>query len=115
MASSGQSLHQNEPYPEGHMKDLNTIFLKLRIVDSTGHFRNIHFPFYIETDTATAVASEMVQMLDLSDQDVTAIAEMINSEIRTYITDWEPRENVDTTDSETSGALDGTPLLISRL
>ncbi|GAA0156908.1 non-receptor serine/threonine protein kinase [Lithospermum erythrorhizon] len=138
--TSGQSLHQNEPYPdesgeqivnhndsilesgrdftvEGQMKDLNTIFLKLRIADSTGHFRNIHFPFDIEADTATAVASEMVEELDLSDQDVTAIAEMINSEIRTYITDWEPRENVDTTvagdlaasDSETSGALDGTP------
>ncbi|XP_059657184.1 probable serine/threonine-protein kinase WNK3 [Cornus florida] len=77
---------------QGQRKYLNTIFLKLRIADSTGHFRNIHFPFDIEVDTAIAVASEMVEELDLSDQDVSTIAEMIDSEIRTYIPDWAPKE-----------------------
>ncbi|KAG9134319.1 hypothetical protein Leryth_026192 [Lithospermum erythrorhizon] len=95
---------------EGHRKDLNTIFLKLRIADSTGNFRNIHFPFDIEADTATAVASEMVEELDLTDQDVTAIAEMITTEIRSYITDWEPRENADTIVSGDLATSDnGTP------
>ncbi|MCD7451639.1 Serine/threonine-protein kinase wnk3 [Datura stramonium] len=78
---------------QGQRKDLNTVFLKLRITDSTGHIRNIHFPFDIEVDTANAVASEMVEELDLTDQDVSAIAEMIDSEIRSYIPDWAPREN----------------------
>ncbi|XWS51305.1 hypothetical protein CRYUN_Cryun12cG0165500 [Craigia yunnanensis] len=77
---------------QGQRKDLNTIFLKLRIEDSTGHIRNIHFPFDIGADTATAVASEMVEELDLTDQDVSTIAEMIESKIRSHIPDWVPRE-----------------------
>lgn len=77
---------------QGQRKDVHTIFLKLRIADSSGHYRNIHFPFDIEADTAIAVASEMVEELDLTDQDVSTIAEMIDSEIRSHIPDWEPRE-----------------------
>ncbi|KAF2293263.1 hypothetical protein GH714_040632 [Hevea brasiliensis] len=73
---------------QGQMKDVNTIFLKLRIADSTGHIRNIHFPFDIEVDTAIAVASEMVEELDLTDQDVSTIAAMIDSEIQSHIPNW---------------------------
>lgn len=73
---------------QGQRKDVNTIFLKLRIADSSGHFRNIHFPFDIEVDTAIAVASEMVEELDLTDQDVSAIAAMIDDEIRSHIPGW---------------------------
>ncbi|XP_055825704.1 probable serine/threonine-protein kinase WNK3 [Solanum dulcamara] len=97
-SDSGRS--PQDPVPEGsrdftvqgQRKDLNTIFLKLRITDSTGHIRNIHFPFDIEVDTANAVASEMVEELDLTDQDVSAIADMIDSEIRSYIPDWAPKQ-----------------------
>ncbi|XP_052886835.1 probable serine/threonine-protein kinase WNK3 [Gossypium arboreum] len=77
---------------QGQRKDVNTIFLKLRITDSTGQIRNIHFPFDIEADTATAVASEMVEELDLTDQDVPTISEMIESEIRSHIPNWVPNE-----------------------
>ncbi|KAJ6882315.1 serine/threonine-protein kinase WNK3 isoform X1 [Populus alba x Populus x berolinensis] len=73
---------------QGQRKDINTIFLKLRIADSTGHIRNIHFPFDVEVDTAIAVASEMVEELDLTDQDVSTIAAMIDSEIRSHIPGW---------------------------
>ncbi|XP_022994588.1 probable serine/threonine-protein kinase WNK3 [Cucurbita maxima] len=72
----------------GQRKDVNKIFLKLRIADSMGNFRNIHFPFDIEADTSISVASEMVEELDLSDQDVSTISEMIETEIRSYIPDW---------------------------
>ncbi|GAB2289458.1 Serine/threonine-protein kinase wnk3 [Dionaea muscipula] len=78
---------------QGEWRDVNTIFIKLKIADSTGHVRNIHFPFDIEADTSIAVASEMVHELDLTDQDVTIIAEMIDSEIRSHIPDWSPRES----------------------
>lgn len=44
-------------------------------------------------DTAAAVASEMVEELDLTDQDVSTIAEMIDAEIRSYIPDWSPQGN----------------------
>lgn len=57
-----------------------------------GHFRNIHFPFDTEFDTALTVAREMVEELDLTDQDVSTIASMIDSEIRSYIPDWAPVE-----------------------
>lgn len=57
-----------------------------------GHIRNIHFPFDIDVETALAVASEMVEQLDLTDQDVSAIAKMIESEIRLHIPDWAPTE-----------------------
>ncbi|KAE8736283.1 putative serine/threonine-protein kinase WNK1 [Hibiscus syriacus] len=77
---------------QGQRNDVNTIFLKLRISDSTGHIRNIHFPFDIEADTVTAVAREMVEELDLTDQDVPTISEMIESEIRSHIPDWVPKE-----------------------
>ncbi|XP_028765134.1 probable serine/threonine-protein kinase WNK3 isoform X1 [Neltuma alba] len=77
---------------EGQRRDVNTIFLKLRIADSSGHIRNIHFPFDVEADTAIAVASEMVEELELTDQDVTNIAEMIDTEIRYLIPDWNPNE-----------------------
>ncbi|PIA51648.1 hypothetical protein AQUCO_01100485v1 [Aquilegia coerulea] len=80
---------------EGQMKDVNTIFLKLRIADSSGHVRNIHFPFDVEVDTAFSVASEMVAELDLTDQDVTTIAEMIDSEIQTHIPEWESRRTLE--------------------
>ncbi|KAK1290085.1 putative serine/threonine-protein kinase WNK2 [Acorus calamus] len=73
---------------QGQRKDSNTIFLKLRIADSSGHIHNIHFPFDIDADTAISVATEMVAELDLTDQDVTDIAAMIDSEIQTYIPEW---------------------------
>ncbi|KAL2482523.1 putative serine/threonine-protein kinase WNK3 [Forsythia ovata] len=93
--------HLMTPIPEGsrdfmvqgQRKDHNTIFLKLRIADSSGHIRNIHFPFDIEMDTSTSVASEMVEELDLTDHDVSVIAAMIDSEIQSHIPDWAPREN----------------------
>ncbi|KAJ6676605.1 SERINE/THREONINE-PROTEIN KINASE WNK WITH NO LYSINE -RELATED [Salix viminalis] len=88
----------------GQRKDINTIFLKLRIADSTGHSRNIHFPFDVEVDTAIAVASEMVEELDVTDQDVSTIADMIDSEIRSHIPDWASNnvspENVAAEDAE---------------
>ncbi|KAK1373876.1 Non-specific serine/threonine protein kinase [Heracleum sosnowskyi] len=77
---------------QGQRKDLNTVFLKLRIVDSTGQIRNIHFPFDIEVDTSAAVASEMVEELDLTDHDASVISEMIDTEIRTYIPEWAAEE-----------------------
>lgn len=75
---------------EGQRKDINTIFLKLRIADSTGQVHNIHFPFDIEVDTSISVAAEMVAELDLTDQDVMTIADMIETEIQVHFPDWAP-------------------------
>nr|PNR59572.1 hypothetical protein PHYPA_002363 [Physcomitrium patens] len=80
---------------KGKRKDDVTIFLRVRIADHDGHSRNIHFPFDIEGDTAMCVASEMVEELDLSNQDVTTIAEMIDAEILALVPEWRPGVAVD--------------------
>jgi WNK lysine deficient protein kinase len=122
---------------ESQRKDLNTIFLKLRIADSTGiyggiwfnyhhvdslllvlytfvslqcagHAQNIHFPFDIEADTSISVATEMVVQLDLTDQDVTAIADMIDAEIRSHIPDWSFDESIDNQGDEVADSETGS-------
>jgi len=55
----------------------------------TGRVRNIYFPFDIEMDTAISVATEMVAELDITDQDVTSIADMIDGEIASLVPEWQ--------------------------
>lgn len=69
----------NEFRIQGQKNDDNSFSLTLRITDTSGHVRNIHFPFYPNTDTALSIASEMVEQLDLSNKDVDIIAELIDS------------------------------------
>ncbi|XP_048225727.1 serine/threonine-protein kinase WNK1 isoform X2 [Ricinus communis] len=73
---------------KGKRRDDGGIFLRLRIADKDGRIRNIYFPFDIETDTALTVATEMVAELDITDQDVTKIAEMIDEEIASLVPEW---------------------------
>ncbi|KAI4301892.1 hypothetical protein L6164_035129 [Bauhinia variegata] len=75
---------------KGKRKDDGGIFLRLRIADKEGRIRNIYFPFDIETDTALSVATEMVAELDITDQDVTRIADMIDGEIASLVPEWRP-------------------------
>ncbi|KAJ7539280.1 hypothetical protein O6H91_11G084800 [Diphasiastrum complanatum] len=94
--SSFSSLREEIPSRSGEItikgkrRDDDTIYLRLRISNHEGCFRNIHFPFDVEADTALCVASEMVAELDLSDHDVTTIAEMIDAEIVALVPDWKP-------------------------
>ncbi|KAB2599624.1 serine/threonine-protein kinase WNK9 [Pyrus ussuriensis x Pyrus communis] len=73
---------------KGRQKEDDGIFLRLRIADKEGRIRNIYFPFDTENDTALSVAREMVSELDITDQDVTKIAEMIDGEITTLVPEW---------------------------
>lgn len=115
---------------EGQRRDINTIFLKLRIADSSGllsvclffskrvsicffigsdvrlhvgHIRNIHFPFDIGADTSISVAGEMVEELELTDQDVSTIANMIDSEIQYHIPSWVSSETPISSSCQDSG------------
>ncbi|EXB39207.1 Serine/threonine-protein kinase WNK1 [Morus notabilis] len=74
---------------KGKRRDDGGIFLRLRISDKEGRIRNIYFPFDIENDTAFSVATEMVAELDITDQDVTRIADMIDGEIASLVPDWQ--------------------------
>lgn len=57
--------------------------------------RNIHFLFYQEGDTASKVSSEMVEQLELTDQNVTFIAELIDILLVNMIPTWETDVTVD--------------------
>ncbi|KAH6838039.1 with no lysine kinase 1 [Perilla frutescens var. hirtella] len=73
---------------KGRRTEDDNIFLRLRIADKEGPVRNIYFPFDTETDTALSVATEMVAELDITDQDVTEIAKMIDGEIASLVPEW---------------------------
>lgn len=57
--------------------------------------RNIHFLFYQEGDTASKVSSEMVEQLELTDQNVTFIAELIDILLVNMIPTWKTDVTVD--------------------
>ncbi|CAN6480671.1 unnamed protein product [Victoria cruziana] len=75
---------------KGEKSDANSVSLILRIADLCGRVKNVHFMFYLDSDTALSVASEMVEQLDLSDQDVTFIAEFIDFLIAKLVPEWKP-------------------------
>ncbi|KAA8544964.1 hypothetical protein F0562_019819 [Nyssa sinensis] len=82
---------------KGKRRDDGSIFLRLRIADKEGHIRNIYFPFDIGIDTALSVATEMVAELDITDQDVTKIADMIDGEIVSLVPEWKPGPGIEET------------------
>ena len=57
---------------------------------SLGGARNIHFPFYINSDTAISIAEEMVEHLELTNEDVSVIAELINDMIAKLVPNLKP-------------------------
>eukprot|EP00262_Sarcandra_glabra_P001433 TRINITY_DN11525_c0_g2_i1.p1 TRINITY_DN11525_c0_g2~~TRINITY_DN11525_c0_g2_i1.p1 ORF type:complete len:593 (-),score=100.36 TRINITY_DN11525_c0_g2_i1:216-1973(-) len=93
--------HEDELYTnvditiKGKRRDDDSIFLRLRIADKEGRIRNIYFPFDMETDTALSVATEMVAELDITDQDVTKIADMIDGEISSLVPEWKPGPGIE--------------------
>ncbi|XP_035550013.1 probable serine/threonine-protein kinase WNK10 isoform X2 [Juglans regia] len=72
----------------GEKLDENTASLTLRIADPHGQVRNIHFAFYLDSDTAIAIAEEMVEQLDLSKDDVAIISELIDNLITKLVPRW---------------------------
>ncbi|KAK9161032.1 hypothetical protein Syun_007373 [Stephania yunnanensis] len=73
------------------------VFLSLRIADKEGRIRNIYFHFDIATDTALSVAAEMVSELDITDQDITRIADIIDGEIAALVPGWRIQQRLEET------------------
>ncbi|XP_047175339.1 probable serine/threonine-protein kinase WNK5 [Vigna umbellata] len=69
----------------------NTVFLKVRISDITGHTRHVFFPFDTLKDTAIQVAMEMVQELEISHLEPLEIAAMIDHEVSALVPSWRDR------------------------
>ncbi|XP_022769744.1 probable serine/threonine-protein kinase WNK10 [Durio zibethinus] len=86
-----QRMHKNNEFRlRGKKDDDNSVSLTLRIADSCGRVRNIHFLFYLDSDTALSVAAEMVEQLELTDHDVAFIAEFIDYLIMKLLPGWKP-------------------------
>ncbi|XXG43297.1 hypothetical protein AAC387_Pa01g3364 [Persea americana] len=75
---------------KGEKNEDNTVSLILRIADPCGKIKNIHFLFYLDSDTALSVAGEMVEQLELSNHDVAFIAEFIDFSIMKLVPHWKP-------------------------
>ncbi|KAL9245430.1 hypothetical protein vseg_019088 [Gypsophila vaccaria] len=84
-------IHKNNEFRlRGEIEDDKSISFRLRIAYPSGDAKNIHFCFFVDTDTALAVAAEMVEQLELADYDVAFIAEFINYLIRQLMLDCSP-------------------------
>ncbi|KAK8650597.1 hypothetical protein V6N13_140229 [Hibiscus sabdariffa] len=86
-----QRMHNNSIFKLKGKKDGdNSVSLTFRIADSCGRVRNIHFQFFLDSDTAHSVAAEMIEQLELTDHDVAFIAEFIDSLITKLLPGWKP-------------------------
>ncbi|KAJ8529311.1 hypothetical protein K7X08_036146 [Anisodus acutangulus] len=84
-----QRFHQNNEFKlTGKKNDEHSVSLTLRIKSPSGRVRNIHFNFYLYTDTALLVAAEMVEQLQLDDHDVGFIADFIDYSIMKMLPSW---------------------------
>ncbi|CAI8598831.1 unnamed protein product [Vicia faba] len=80
---------------KGEGNDVNSVSLVLRITNQCGRARNIHFIFYLDSDTAISVSKEMVEQLELAEHNVVFIAELIDLLLRTLVPDWKPCVAID--------------------
>ncbi|KAF7843970.1 putative serine/threonine-protein kinase WNK10 isoform X1 [Senna tora] len=80
----------NEFRLEGSIQDDTSVSLTLRIADAHGRVRKIDFLFYLYTDTAISVASELAEEQELADHDVAFIAEMIDYLMLRLLPGWKP-------------------------
>ena len=82
---------------------------------STGRIRNIHFAFYLDTDTAVSIAGEMVEQLELSKEDVIVIAGLIDDLLVKLVPSWKSSSGTSTAALSSDGdcpihPIDETPL-----
>ncbi|ERN13340.1 hypothetical protein AMTRI_Chr09g21650 [Amborella trichopoda] len=109
-----RSNKNNEFKLKGEKTGDNSVSLVLRIADPHGRVKNIHFIFYLDSDTALSVAGEMVEQLDLSDHDVMFIAEFIDFLILKLIPDWKPSVNSSSFISSETTAPAGEPHMVQN-
>ncbi|KAI9092211.1 hypothetical protein K1719_027711 [Acacia pycnantha] len=65
-----------------------SILLTLRIAKAKGSGQKVEFPFYLDSDTAISIAEEMVESLNLSAEEASVIAELIQTMIVRLVPDW---------------------------
>lgn len=74
----------------GAKDEEKAISFYIQIVDRYGRGRNVHFNFFLDSDTTCSIAEEMIVELDLSSEDVAVIVELIDSSIKKLVPNWNP-------------------------
>ncbi|MCL7033762.1 hypothetical protein MKW94_027360 [Papaver nudicaule] len=86
---------ENEFKLNSKKEDMNCVSFDLSISNNT--VKGVAFPFYLKSDTAISVASEMIQHLNLADQthrDIFLLAELIDVSITRLVPDWKPSVSI---------------------
>ncbi|XP_078181011.1 putative serine/threonine-protein kinase WNK6 isoform X2 [Carex rostrata] len=95
---------------EGGTIDENSVSLFMRITDSNDHVRNVHFTFYLDSDTSLGVAGEMVEQLELGDYHVPFLSEFIDYLLVCLVPDWRPLTDGSANGDNTSTVGNGSTL-----
>ncbi|KAK1311073.1 putative serine/threonine-protein kinase WNK7 [Acorus calamus] len=74
----------------GERKDEDSVSLTLRMLDLEGDAMNYDFLFYLESDTALSLASELVEECELASEHVKLTAELIDLLLLNLIPEWKP-------------------------
>ncbi|GJU46329.1 probable serine/threonine-protein kinase WNK10 isoform X1 [Tanacetum coccineum] len=75
---------------KGEMTEENSVTINLRLDVFTGKPQHVEFSFYLEEDTAYAIAQEMVEELDLVHEDIAVVTELIDDLISKFVPTWKP-------------------------
>lgn len=58
--------------------------------ETGGQRQNVHFDFFLDSDTALTISKEMVEHLELPDNEVVFVADFIDSVIMKLVPGWKP-------------------------
>lgn len=72
--------------------------------------RNVHFTFYLDSDTSLGVAGEMVEQLELGDYHVPFLSEFIDYLLICLVPDWRPLTDESANGDNTSTVENGSTL-----
>lgn len=78
----------------GDLEDENSVSMTLLFTGLDGHMKNVHFIFYLETDTTVSIACEMVEAVDdLSGEDLVPIVQLMEQLIGDLLLHYRPPSN----------------------
>ncbi|XP_078439850.1 putative serine/threonine-protein kinase WNK4 [Wolffia australiana] len=86
----------------GEKIDRNTVSFVLRIMNVTGDGRNIHFTFFLDSDTAMLVVREMVEHLGLPSCHDGFIAQFIDFSVAKFVPGWSPSNELSSDSAQSS-------------
>ncbi|KAL2903093.1 putative serine/threonine-protein kinase WNK4 [Bienertia sinuspersici] len=107
----------------GEVEDDNSISMTLLFTGADGITKNVHFVFYLQTDTTVSIAYEMVEEVDdLSGEDLVPVVQLMEQLITELLPHYRPPSNLSLAEfisslegsSASSSALDSLRYLLKH-